>query len=119
LIVCEHFIYGLFNGYGYVLTETNGVNKILTKEMREKLCNLKHDEQLLWPPQRPNQDFYISCSKITPTEDEHKRDGVFNSTILISLKDYLTYTNPAKIVQPYFVKKTDKPPKKLKLIEVK
>jgi len=115
----HHFVYGLFNGYGYVLRKTDGIDSILTHEMLEKLCKLKHDEQLLWPPQQPNKPFYVSCTQVEPAEDEHKRDGVFISTILIPLKEYLAFTQPLKLMKPYFMRKTEKPPKKLKPIEVK
>jgi len=119
MIRCEHFVYGLFNGYGYVLTKTDGVDKILSDKMLKKLLALQHDEQLLWPPQHPNKEFHISCTKIEPVKDEYKRVGIFNSTILVPLSKYLSYTQPLRIVKSYFMLRTDKPPEKLKPIKIK
>lgn len=115
---CEHFVYGLYNGYGYILTKTNGVDEILTSKMLKQLCTLQKDEQLLWPPQHPSREFYISCSQVEPIMDEYKRVGTFNSTILMSLNEYLAYTQPLQILKPYFTHKTDKPPKNLKPLRV-
>ena len=116
---CEQIVYGLFNGYGYVLTKTDGVDKIVSDKMLKTLLSLQHDEQLLWPPHHPNKEFYISCTRIEPIEDEYKRVGVFNSTILIPLTEYLAYTQPLRLVKPHFARRTEKPPKKLEPIEVK
>jgi len=114
----QHFVYGLFNGYGYVLVKTDGVDTLLNEKMMQELCALREDRQFLWPPQYPNTEHIISCSHIEKVEDDFRREGLFNSTILIPLNEYLQYTQPLRLVKPWFTAKSTHPPNKLSPIRV-
>ena len=110
----EHFTYGLFNGHGYVLTKSSGLDAVTTKAMMDKLVALDQDTQLLW-----NTPLVISCTHIEPATDEFGRVGKWNHTILIDLNDYLTLTQPRRLIEQHFLHKPDKPPAMLQPLTIK
>ena len=109
----EHFTYGLFNGHGYVLTKSSGLDAVTTKAMMDKLVALDRDTQLLWttPP-------VISCTHIEPATDEFGRQGKWNHTIIISLEEYLLLTQPQTFIRQHFLSKPSKPPSELKPLTI-
>jgi hypothetical protein len=112
----EHFIYGLFNGVGTKIVETDEVSHIITKERFDWLIefarkNVKQSPQQIWLPEG-----LIACVSMERAVDEHGRNDIYLHCILIPINDWLEFTQPLKFVK--FMQKLDKPPKRLELLEV-
>jgi len=113
----EHFIYGMFKGYGIKLIKSPGLNMMLNGEIIDYLCQLTTKKDAdgysnLWP------NGVITITHIHSTHDEYGRNGVWNHTIAMRLMDYLAYMQPAKMLSSHFIVKLEKPPKQLKPITV-
>jgi hypothetical protein len=100
----EHFTYALYNGQGYVLDKTNGVDSLLKRKTLRELCALNESKQQWCPTEQ-----VVACTHVEPVEDEFGRAGVWNHTILMTISDYLTYTQPVRLMEPYFLKRQEKP----------
>lgn len=109
----EQFIYGMFKDYGIKLIKSPGLNDLLNGDIIDYLCNLKAgDYSNLWP------NGTITVTRVTKTNDEYGRDGVWNHTVVMRLMDYLAYMQPAKMLSRHFISVLDKPPSQLKQITV-
>lgn len=110
----EHFIYGLFKGYGIKLIKSPNLNNLLTGEIIDYLCNLKEpkDYSNLWP------NGIITVTHVHSVNDEYGRDGVWNHTIAMRLMDYLEFAQPLKIFASHFIIDLPSPPKTLETITI-
>jgi len=113
MICCEHFIYALTQNNGYVLLKSPNVEQMLTTENLNYLCHIGDNatEETYIQVRFTNEDL-LACSYVKPTQDKYHRNGVWNHTIIIKLKDYL------KLVETHFIPETDKLPEKLEPIKV-
>jgi hypothetical protein len=114
----QQFKYGLYNGYGSKLSESNEVSALITKDELDWLLefarkNLKKGAQQL----RINPNV-IACITMERVVDEDHRTDIYCHCILITVDDYLFHTQPLKLVMPYFTPQDKKPPKNLNLLEV-
>ena len=111
----EHFIYGMFKGHGIKLIKSSGLKQLLDGEIINILCQLheKREYTNLWP------NGVLTVTKISGTQDEYGRNGVWNHTIALRLMDYLAVRQPSNLLQPHFITGLDKPPRKLESLTVK
>jgi len=113
MIHAEHFIHGLFNGIGYRTIKSPGVDALLSDKTFNALCTLTKSTQLLFPVEQ-----CIAVSYVKKTHDEYGREGLYNHTILIKLSDYCAWTQPKKLLDPYFIKNGDKSPERLEPLHI-
>lgn len=117
MIRCEHFLYGQFNGVGYRLIKSKGVDDCINKDSLDYLCMLDGVEPArTWLP----NEQYVARTYFGTTYDEYNRRNRWNHTILLYIVDYLNIVETAGLqaIDKHFIKETDKPPKNLKPLEI-
>lgn len=60
----------------------------------------------------------VAISFVKQVKDEYNREGTYNHTILVSVKDYLD-SHPPTLFEPYFIKHLDKLVDTLEPLEMK
>ena len=78
---CEQFYRWHFNGLGYRLIKSPGVDDLISKKSLRYLTRLNGDKtvQTLCP------ENVVAITKVKKGEDEYGRETVLNHTILISI----------------------------------
>ena len=116
---CEHFVYGQFNGVGYRLIRSTGLDQVLSKESMRYLCNiggkLKQEARIqVWLP----QENIVSVSYLKPGKDGYGRRVMWNHTILMPVEEFLKHTSTT-LFEPYFIKQLSRAPQELDPIIIK
>lgn len=119
MILCEHFIYALFNVGAYRLIKSPDAEKLLSEENFSRLCHLtdkiqKPEEQAQWFP----DENVLAISFLRPTTDEYGRKGGWNHTILIKVVDYCVLTDPVALFRRHFIREFGNPPEMLQPLQV-
>ena len=84
-MICEHFIHGHFNGVGYKLIKTDGVDKLISTKTLNILKGYDSDKKVFWP--YPENVFSFTFTH--NGSDEYGRRTVWNHTMLVSVEEYL------------------------------
>jgi hypothetical protein len=112
---CEQFIYAMFDNYGYKppIVSPNLLH-IISQDMLQKLIHVGDKEKhetiipLYWEPEK-----LITISYIKLVEDKFGRQGIWNHTIIIRVKDFIYYAQPTLLIQKYFIRDEESLPLKL------
>ena len=105
-IECEQFIYGMFNGVGYRLIKSEGVDKWIDEKDLQYLLRLDCSTQTLLP------NGIIAITQMSRTIDEYQRGSPWNHTILLWAWDYFDL-HPPDLFKPHFIGPLKTPPKHL------
>ncbi len=106
---CEQFISLLSR----LVAASPNLEKILSLEELEFLIHLGSMADKPRCLRTIINDQYAAVSYIVPVNDEYNRKGVYNHTIIVSLKDYFNGTSPTRMFWPYFHKDTENLPRRL------
>jgi len=114
MVLCEHFIYGQFNGLGYRTIKSANLHQIISSRSLRHLKNLngRSPIQTLLPEQ------VVAVTFLRNDTDEYGRKTMWNHTILISIQDYFNL-NPADFFERYFIREMQNPYGTLKPLKVK
>jgi len=91
----EQFIYALTDR-GYVLSKSAGVDKLLRQGSIRDLCNLKQSKD-----QWCDVESCITVSTVKAVQDNFQREGVHNHTLIVGVLEYLSHTNPARLLEAH------------------
>jgi len=117
MIEAEQVLCGFFNGLGWRIIKSPKIYQLSENSLKEilqpinieaetRICRFLEDEHL------------VAISYLKPQQDEYGRKGVWNSTLLIPIRDYLIKTDALKLAEPYFMKECGTPPKSLESIKI-
>jgi hypothetical protein len=111
----EVFLYGMFNGKIRLL-KTGGVNTLLSAQNFFKLRNLKPEDsgKYLWLP----TEQVIAYPYVVKVSDGDGREWVKNQTLLMTIHDYLHYTNANELMASFLISMPDEFPKCLEPINL-
>lgn len=110
MIRCEHFVYGQFNGIGYRLIKSKGVDDIVHEKDLEYLCRLDGvDPTFTWL----HNTKHVAVTYFGRTIDEYQRSTRWTHTILIFIGDFFKFCD-TKAFDLHFIKETDVRPRNLK-----
>jgi len=112
----ERFLYGLIGDKIYLL-KTDDVNDILSPKNLEILRNLTEEDsdKYLWLP----TEQLIALPHIIKVSDDNGRTWVQNQTLLITIHDYLQFTDPHHLFKKYFLPRLTHLPEKFEPLEIK
>lgn len=100
---CEHFVYAPFNGVGYKLIKSSGVDNLITRKSLRHLKQLSGASPVqTWLPEK-----VVAISYLARRKDDHGRDAVYNHTILVGIEDYFRL-NPPHQFGNHFITTLDK-----------
>jgi len=91
----EQFIYALTDN-GYVLSKSGGVDNLLKQSSIRILCGLNKSESQWW-----NAESCITVSTVKTVQDNFKREGVHNHTLVVPVLEYLGYTQPSRLLSTH------------------
>lgn len=109
MIECEHFVYGPFPNVGYKLIKSSGVDKLLTAERINYLCRLTPNNKQRVVMAWLKEEDLVSISYIQKTQDDYGRTGVWNHTVLVKVRDFLSMVPPDNFAK-HFIQVTPVPP---------
>lgn len=89
----EQFIYALTDR-GYVLSKSEGVDGLLRQETIRHICNFKQSEQKWW-----GAEACVTISTVKQVQDNFRREGVHNHTLVVGVLEYLAHTQPARLLE--------------------
>jgi len=118
-LLCEHFIYGMFPGYGYRYIRSPQVEQCLESDDLDWLKNLGHNltsERTVesWFP----DNAVYSITFLKPVVDNYGRHASWNHTILLHAKDYIKYTQPLQKCKPLFITELAEPVPMLEPLQI-
>jgi len=100
----ERYLYALLpNGYT-VLDYTEGL-EAFSDQQREYLRTRPIGETVYWLP----LEQYVVHQRVTPSEDDTGRLGVWNTAVLIPIQEYLQLTHPRRLLAPYLLAPCEDP----------
>ena len=107
-------MYGLFNGRGYRLVKSSGVDKRLSDDSLQRLIKIieRQKAEAVLPMHWPTENV-LTLSHVVPTTDEYGRAGVWCHTVIAPIADFVWQ------LQPYLAGPQEKPPKTLEPIDLK
>lgn len=117
MVHAEQFIYGLFNGTGYRLIKSRGVDKLLSNRQLQYLCHIGDGVSEEAVVQIRLGDI-LSISVVRPVKDTYGRSGVWNHTILMDMNAYLVLSQPSSFLTPYFIRSLDRPVERLDVLQI-
>lgn len=111
-MICQQFIYGLFNDYGYKTIKTDGVDTILSKQSFQQLkgLRLEPEQQSTIIQMHFQTEDAITVTLLQRTNDKYGRTGILNHTIIIKTADYLNHFPPSQLVKNHFINNLNSPP---------
>ena len=94
---------------GYKLSQSPGLNLILSDRNLDFLCHIgdKATQPVYMQAHFPREQL-LSISYIRPNKDDYGRKGVWNHTIIFSLKGYQNLLQ--SLLEKYFIRDAGKPP---------
>ena len=109
----DQFVYGLFNGRGYRIVKSKGVDKRLSDDSLQTLIKRIEAQPgaALLPMHWPTENT-LTLTRVVPVTDEYGRQGVWSHTIVASVNDFVWHLQPFLQRAP-----TDTPPKMLEAIK--
>jgi hypothetical protein len=106
----EQFLYGLFQDGNYVFLKSPGVNQLLRdasiQYLRQRQSN---DNTPIWLP----TEQVVAIQYITHAKDGTGRNGMWNSTLLFSIDEYIRATQPYVNFHDHFITCEDDVPPQL------
>ena len=109
----EHFVFAPFNGVGYQLVCSRGVQNLLLPETLRKLLQAKESQQSFLPYEK-----LVAVTFIRHVKDCLNRDALWNHTLLIPISVYF-HLNPPDKFREYMLEPCGTPIKNLKPVEMK
>lgn len=109
----EQIIYGLFNGRGYRIIKSPGVDKLLSDDSQQRLIKIIENSssyKTTIPMQFPTENV-LTLSRCMQVADEYGRKGVWSHTVLVRASDFVWELKPYLKDVP-----SEKPPKTLEAI---
>jgi hypothetical protein len=111
---CEQFIVSLSE----IIASSPNIEQVVTLDELRFLMDLGNGINQPQCLRTILNDKTGAISYIQPIQDELKRKGIWNHTIIVNLKDYFNSTEPARLFADKFFQYTDKLPKKLPTLKV-
>jgi len=125
-LICERFIYGLFNNAGYKAVYSPQAKKLLTKESLEKLQNLHLRKKRLtdiMTMQFPSEGV-VTRSYLHATRDRYGREGIINHTVILKVSEFFqefpeVLETAFSLIKEPLMLNLSRPPESLEPLEVK
>ncbi len=112
----EQFLFALADDGRYYFIKSPGVELILSDSNIQDLRMRKRDNGPQWLP----TEQVVAIQHIEPTSDKSGREGVWNHTILIPIREYIQHSwmNPISSLNRLFLSKSGSLPARLESISL-
>lgn len=110
----EQFLFGLMRDGNYTFLKSPGLNQLLSdvniQYLRQKRLN---NGEPYWLP----TEQVVAIQYIKEVKDDSGRVGVWNSTLLFPIDEYIRETYPYKRFSRFFIKREEDTPLTLKTVD--